>query len=153
MHIYKHELQNNPILIYIVCFHVGLHDPASLCKPWDRLWTWILCQHIGCFTTSFYIYIRHSQANPRWVYQTINKSPILISAINIYISGTVKPTLVGFIRLSTNFLYLYQQPIIIQANPDWVYQAINNNTCPYINHKRPFSISPRDHTVNYICLS
>ena len=44
-------------------FLIGPQDPALLCKPWDRLWTWMLGQHIGCFTTSLYIYIRHSQAN------------------------------------------------------------------------------------------
>ena len=49
-------LQNNPILICIVRFLVCPRDPASLCKPWDRLWTWMLGQHAGCFTTSFYIY-------------------------------------------------------------------------------------------------
>ena len=63
MHIHKQEFQNNPILICIVCFLVGPRDPASLCKPWDRLWTWMLGQHAGCFTTSFYIYIKHSQSN------------------------------------------------------------------------------------------
>ena len=134
-------------------FLIRPHDPALLCKPWDHLWTWMLGQHACYFTTSFYIYIRHSQANPCWVYQTVNKSPVLISAINTYISGIVKPTLVGFIRPSTNLLYLYQQPIISQSNPHWVYQAINNNACPHINHNDHFPYHPRDHTVNYICLS
>ena len=63
MHIHKQEFQNNPILICIVCFLIGPQDPALLCKPWDRLWTWMLGQHVGYFTTSFNTYIRHSQAN------------------------------------------------------------------------------------------
>ena len=49
-----------------------------------------------------YIYISHSQANPRWVYQTVNKLPVLTSTIYIYI----------YIRHS-------------QANPHWVYQTVN----------------------------
>ena len=57
----------------------------------------MLGQHVGCFTTSFYIYIRHSQANPRWVYQTFNKSPVLTHINN---QSSSKPTLVGFIRTS-----------------------------------------------------
>ena len=78
MHIHKKELQNNPIVICIVCFLIGPQDLASLCKPWDRLWTWMLGQHAGCFTTSFYIYIYQAQSSqPSLVYQTVNKSPVL----------------------------------------------------------------------------
>ena len=82
------KMQNNPILICIVCFLVGPQDPALLCKPWDRLWTWMLGQHAGCFTTSLYIYI----------------------------SGIVKPTFSWVYQTVNNRLHLYQQPIIIQAN-------------------------------------
>ena len=50
------KLQNNPILICIVSFFSGPQDPALLCKPWDCLWTWMLGQHVGCSTSSFYTY-------------------------------------------------------------------------------------------------
>ena len=119
---YSHK-QNNSILICIVRFLVRPQDPASLCKPWDFLWTWMLGQHTGCFTTSFYIYQAQSS----------------------------QPS-VGFIRLSTNRLHLYQQYTYINnalisttnhqpSQHRWVYQAINNNTCTYINNKWPLPIS------------
>ena len=115
MHIHKQELQNNQILIYIVRFLIGPQDPALLCKPWDHLWTWMLGQHTVYFTTSFYIYIRHSQANLQLGlsdHQQITYT---------YINNTLIST--------TN-----HQP----SQHHWVYQAINNNTCTYINNKRPF---------------
>ena len=46
------KLQNNPILIYIVRFLISPQGPASLCKPWNCLWTWMLGQHAGCSSTS-----------------------------------------------------------------------------------------------------
>ena len=100
MYIHK---QNDPILICIVHFLVGPQDPASLCKPWDCLWTWMLGQHVGYFTTSFYIYIS-STFNPTlsWVYQTINKLPVLISTIHLYQQPIIsQANTVGFIRPST----------------------------------------------------
>ena len=80
MHIHKQEVQNNPILICIVDFLVGPQDLASLCKPGDLLWTWMLGQHAGYFTKLFYIYQAQSS----------------------------QPS-VGFIKPSTNRLHLYQQ--------------------------------------------
>ena len=115
MHIHKQELQNNPVLICIVHFLIGPQDPASLCKPWDFLWTWMLGQHAGCFTTSLYIYIRHSQANLQLGLS--DRQQIACT----YINNTLIST--------TN-----HQP----SQPSWVYQAINNNTCTYINNKQPF---------------
>ena len=93
----------------VLCISSLVHRILLHFASLDRLWTWMLGQHVGCFTTSFYIYIRHSQSNPRWVYQTLNKSLVLISTTN-------------------------HQP----SQHSWVYQAINNNTCTYINNKRPF---------------
>ena len=117
MHIHKQELQNNPILICIVCFLVGPQDPASLCKPWDRLWTWMLGQHGGYFTTSLYIYIyiRHSQANLQLGLS--DRQQITYT----YLNNTLIST--------TNHQ---------ESQHSWVYQAINNNTCTYINNKWPF---------------
>ena len=101
MYIHK---QNNPILICIVRFLVRPQDPASLCKPWDRLWTWMFGQHAGYSTTSFYlyIYIMHSQANLQlglsdhpakpiynWVYQAAaNQANTLLGLLGY----SAKPT-------------------------------------------------------------
>ena len=125
MYIHK---QNNPILICIVRFLVRPQDPASLCKPWDHLWTWMLGQHVGYFTTSFYTYIRHSQANLQL--GLLDRQQITCT----YINNTLIST--------TN-----HQPI----RHHWVYQAINNNTCTYINNKRPFPgfISSSNSTTPY----
>ena len=103
MHIHKQELKNNPILICLVCFLVGPQDLASLCKPWDHLWTWTLGQHTACFTTSFYIYISGIvKPTFSWVYQTVNKSHVLISTIHLYQQPIIsQANIVGFIRPST----------------------------------------------------
>ena len=108
MYIHKQELQNNPILICVVRFLSGPQDLALLWKPWDRLWTWMLGQHAGYFTTSFYIYQAQS-SQPSLVYQTVNKLPVLISTTNHY-----------------------------PSQHSWVYQAINSNTCTYVNNKQLF---------------
>ena len=111
MHIHKQELKNNPILICIVDFLVGPQHLASLCKPQDHLWTWMLGRHAGYFTTSFYIYIRHNQSNFQLGFSDHQQITCT------YINNT---------RISTT----NHQP----SQHHWVYQAINNNTCTYIDH-------------------
>ena len=107
MYIHKQELQDNPILICIVHFLIGPQDPTSLCKPWDCLWTWMLGQHAGCFTTSFYIYIRHSQANlqlglsDRQQITCTYINNTLISTMHLYQQPISQASAVGFIRPST----------------------------------------------------
>ena len=108
------KLQNSPILICIVRFLIGPQDPYSLCKLWDRIWAWMLGQHAGCFITSFYVYIRHSQANLQlglsdcpakpihnWVYQA---------------AGNQANTLLGLLGYST------------KPTNSWVYQTIGSQS-------------------------
>ena len=97
------KLQNNPILICIVRFLIGPEDPTSISKPCDHLWTWMLGQHVGYFTTSFYIYISGTvKPTFSWVYQTINKSPTLISTMHLYQQPIIsQANIVGFFRPST----------------------------------------------------
>ena len=142
MYIHKKELQNNPILICIVFFLDGPQGPASLWKPWDRLWTWMLGQHTGCFTTSFDIYIRHSQANLQLGLSDCQQitctyiNNTLMSTMHLYLQPIIiQANTVGFIIPSTNHLHLYQQ-----------YTYINNALISTTNHQ------PSQYTIGFIRL-
>ena len=137
IHMYIHK-QNNPILICIVLFLVRPQDPTSPCKPWERLWTWMLGQHAGYSTTSFYIYIRNSQANLQlglsdrpakpiynWVYQAASNQA---------------NTLLGLSGYSTK-----------PAN-SWVYQTVGSQANTVISpqspqHPFPFSVQHQTASV------
>ena len=133
MYIHK---QINPILICIVRFLFRPQDPASLCKPWDRLWTQMLGQHVDCSTTSIFFKCPTSTSLCRlglelyhdcfqvqdllWILRHITAHHTLISTITHTLIPTIHlyhHTLISTIRLyqhtliPTIYLYLYLQPV------------------------------------------
>ena len=124
MYIHK---QNNPILICIVHFLVGPQDLSSLCKPWDRLWTWMLGQHAGCSTTSnnscpvstpscrlgLELYHDHFQVQDLlWIPRHITAQHTLIPTYTYINNNTynfINNTLISTYTCINNNAHLYQQ--------------------------------------------
>ena len=125
---------------------MGLSD-----HPAKRIYNWVYQAAANQSNTQLGLSGYSAKPANGWVYQTTGSQANTVTFPQFpqhqIITQSSQPS-VGFIRPLTNHMHLYQQYTYINnalisttnqpSQHSWVYQAINNNTCTYINNKRPF---------------